>query len=225
MTTSVLDIFNAAVSAAEGAARIVSLTEASREREECSLWYDVVRTSVMQAASWPACTTNARLALLATRDTSADWVSTDPSPRFTYKYQLPSDYLRAQHLSDFSSFTVETDGNNVVLMTNTKNAVLHYTKDQTAVNLWSPKQKLATIYALAAHITGALSGRAGLIQKNFQLANRLLIEAREADENADYYTYSTIPSWIAARGYADTTPPTKYFYPWGDLFPESSTDV
>lgn len=223
--SSALDIYNAALSAVHGKGRLSSLTEASREREECDIWYDITLRVVQEAAFWPSSRKAVYLALVDERNFSSDWVDTNPLPEYKYKYTLPADCLRPWHLTSFERFSLSHDAVNktVVLNTNTPNAALIYGAKQTLVGLWTSEQTMATIYGLAGHIAGSLTGRGELVQKNFQLANQYLQDAQASAANSEDQLVNSVPPTLIARGYTGAVNSPQYFYPYGNFFGAAST--
>lgn len=225
--SSILDIYNLALSACNAAGRVSSLTEQSRERELCEQWYESAVKTVQEAAHWPGCQVYAYLPLKATRDFSVDWVETDPVPQFTYKYGLPDNYLRAWYLTDYSRFALSFDVTDSVrvLSCDVEKAVLVYSRFQENVTQWTPQQSLATAYGLAGHIAGSLSGSNELVNKNFQLANRYLLDAQTASMSMNSMHREAIPPEIKARGYSAPEQLQQFIYPFGSLFQYSPVDV
>lgn len=222
MTTTVLGIYNAALSAVRGKGRLSSLSDQSREREECDIWYPLVRNRVQEAAFWPSSRRTARLALLEERDFSVAWASGDPEAQFKYVYALPEDYLRAWHLINFEQFSISFDPTRTrnVLSTNVNGAVLIYAAVQDNPVFWSPGQQQATIYALAASIAGPISGQNSLQEINYNLADQMIQRARADTQMSINLPVETLPPALAARGYTDY-PHTRYYYPYGALFGEA----
>lgn len=222
MTTTVLGIYNAALSAVRAKGRLSSLLDESREREECDFWYPLVHNRVQEAAFWPSCRQTARLALLQERDTSLDWAPGDPEAQFHYSYALPSNYLRAWHLINFEQFSISFDASRTrnVLSTNVPNAVLIYAAAQENPVFWTPGQQQATIYALAAAIAGPISGQNSLQDINYNLADQMIMMARADAQMSVSLPLDTLPPALAARGYTDYRD-TRYYYPYGALFGEA----
>lgn len=225
--TSALDIYNTALSAVHAKGRLSSIEENSREREECDIWYDIVLRTVQEAAFWPSSRQVSYLALLAERNTSADWVETDPMPEYRFKYALPAACLRPWYLTDFSRFSLSFDAsiNAITLSTNVENAALVYARKQELITLWSPGQILATVYGLAGHIGGPITGRGEIVQKNFNLANQILLDAQMAVANSEFQQLESIPEVIMARGFAGGRNSPRFYYPYGAVFTASSTNV
>lgn len=222
MTTTVLGIYNAALSAMRAKGRLSSLTDESREREECDFWYPLTRDRVQEAAFWPSSRNTARLALLQERNSSASWTLGDPETQFRFAYALPSDYLRAWHLANYEQFSISFDGfhNRNILSTNVADAVLVYAATQVNPVFWTPGQRQATIYALAAAVSGAISGQNSLQELNYNLADRMIMAARADAQMSVNLNNEVIPPALAARGYADYAD-IRYYYPYGQLFSEA----
>ena len=218
-----LDVWNKALGAAHSRGMLSSLTETSPEKDLCERWYESTVRTVQQAAWWPTCKANARLALLSERPTI--WVDGAPEPPYQYAYALPANYLRARFLTNYERFSISYSSalNRLMLSTNQEDAVLTYSIYNSSVELWSPDQEMATVYGLAAHISGQLSGSASLVSKNFEAANTLLQTAR-AHESADgtENMKSRVP-WLAARGFYSEQS-ARYYYPYGNLFAAGVAD-
>lgn len=222
MTTTVLGIYNAALSAIRAKGRLSSLTDRSREREECDIWYPLIRDRVQEAAYWPGCRTTARLALLQQRNTALDWAAGDPETQYHFSYSLPANYLRAWYIDSFESFTLSFDSTRTsrVLNTNVSEAVLVYAAVQDNPVFWTPGQRQATIYALAAAIAGPISGQNSLQELNYNLADAAIMQARSDAQMAQNFIPETLPPALAARGYSNPDR-TRYYYPYGSLFSEA----
>jgi hypothetical protein len=221
MTAATVAVWNAALSAAKGRGRLSSLTENSVEREECEQWYELVRQTVAEANFWPGNTTTAYLALLSQRDpASTQWSAADPKDPYKYKYALPSDYLRPQYLATYARFEVywdnETSRN--VLVCDDPKALLTYTFDQDNVNAWSPGQKQAIIYGLAAHIAPGLGCSRAEIERNINMANRYLQSAQASAQFQQNRPAESIPRELLARGFSGSMVQTRYYYPLGGVF-------
>lgn len=219
MTTTVLGIYNAAISAVRGKGRLAALTDVSREKSECDIWYDQVRTQTFEAAYWPATRATSRLTLLATRDQQADWILGDPETDYLYSYALPTNCLRPWYLVNYEQFAVSFDEtrNKVVLNSNVPDAVLIYARDNTNPAYWSPGLRLAIIYALAASISGSIKGDSSLVQLNYELANKAILEARSNVAPSLNNQQEVLPPALAARGHS-ILEETRFYYPYGELF-------
>ena len=226
MTASVLDIYNGALSAVHAKGAVSSLTEASREREVCERWYSVVRDVVQEAAYWPACQATIRLALKQERDSTLAWADGNPAPQFLFSYYLPENYLRARYLPGYQPFVIEFDHveGKLMLSTNVESATLVYSRRSDSVVQWSPGQQLATMYGLASHIAGPLTGDKQLKALNAKLANDILLSAQSAVAGGQDFQIDVMPSIFAARGAAGFASETRYTYPVGSLFAGANVD-
>lgn len=223
---SALDIYNIALSAAHAKGRVSSLTEVSKEQEVCSQWYTPVLETVQSAARWSGSKTIAYLPLLKEKQSNTAWAEDDPAPGYRYKYGLPNNYLRAWYLTNYARFeiTYSPADSARVISTDVENAVLVYAQRQTDLNAWSPQQKMATAYGLAGHISGPLRGDRNTIQKNFQLADQILLDAQAASLNTGEHRTEVMPPDIASRGYSGLETQQRYYYPVGSGFGYAPTD-
>lgn len=215
----ILAVWNQALSAARARGRVQSLAENSPEQEVCEQWYETVARTVQAAAWWGSCRTTARLAQLSESDETG-WAAGRPEPGYGYSFALPTNYLHAWYLSDFSRFAISYDSTRSrrVISTNAPAPIFTYARFNNDPDQWDQGQLMATIYALAAHISPTLSGQQSTVANNFKLANDFLEEARAstANEQVDDAVQSIAP-WISARGYGSGAS-TRFFYPLGSLF-------
>lgn len=217
MIADEVSIYNVALNAIGARSNLSSTTENSRDAEVCRLWYPIIRDQILCAAPWPSCEASKRLALLSERDLSADWVSTDPSPGYKYKYSCPSDMLRPRYLADFSPFRISAHSGSVrALNTNRDEAVLTYTQRNYTVAGWESPLQMAVAYGLAANIAMPLTGKAQRANFLIQQANDLINTARLEAANQIFEPIETVPDWISARGYSNPTN-VVYSYPVGSL--------
>lgn len=215
MVTSVLDIYNAALSACHARGRVSSLQENSREREECERWYLLTLQTVQEAAHWGGSRRSAFLPLLEEGNPGVQG--------FSFKYGLPDGFLRPWYMADFSRFSInyEESYSSRVINSGTPRARLIYAALQEDIHEWTPTQRLATIHGLASYIAGSLTGKASIIEKNITLANNMLEEARSysANEELAFMNSERIPPTIQARlGGVDYRPNQPYIYPLGPMF-------
>lgn len=210
MQQTALDIWNTALSAVHAKGRLASLDANKPERYECELWYDVVVRSVQEAAFWPSAkATEALIGQLP-----------ETNRAFAYSYMLPLDCLRPRYLMSYMPFELQLGQSfgEVRLFTDDAAPHLTYSILQEDVTLWSSQQIMATVYALAGHIAGPLTGRGELIQKNINLANSLLIDAQAASINSEQMHVEFVPDVLKARGYTGPDQRSNYYYPFGGLF-------
>lgn len=215
--SSEVGIYNLALNAVGERSNISLPTENSREAEVCRLWYEPVLEQVLAAAHWPEATKIVNLAQLAEQDDEDGWIDTQPRPGYGYVYVLPSDYIHARYLNDFSKFLITYYGDNQrVIHTNSYQAALAYTARITNVALFEPQLRMAIVYALAANIAMPLSGKRQRAKDLADRANEIMWNAREAAANMSNEAYEHVPDWIAGRGY-NFAADTRYIHPYGSL--------
>lgn len=217
MATDAVVLYNLALHTI-GARSTISLpTEQSREAEACNLWFPNIRDQVLASAPWPEATKMERLALLSTQDDDV-WLQGEPRPDLLNAYAMPTDCLRPQYLSGYNKFAVQSYGaENKALMTSATSPILIYTFRQTMISLWSQELQMAIMYGLAASICIPLTGKTSRAKLLMQQANDHIISARESAANTNDERLDSIPDWIAARGYSDSSSQIRYFYPFGAL--------
>lgn len=222
MANTKLDVFNLAMFQCGTRNDIAQVNEQSREAEVCRFLYDKVRDHVLRAAYWSCAKKHKRLALLATRDTTLDWVEADPEPGYLFTYAAPDDFLFPRYLTTFERFTPGVTGDAHVIYSNVEEAVLAYTFRQENVALWDPNLFMAMGHALAAYACMPLNGKPSRAQFNAQQANNLILEARVANANSEDNQLDSIPPWIAARGYSGPQSVGRFYFPFGPLINASS---
>ena len=223
MAQTVLEIWNAALSASGGQGRVSRQDEQGAEAAICNQWYEIVRDTVQEAAWWASCKRITRIARVAEKTLdSQEWQEGDPLPGNQFAYSLPADYLRAWYLESGEAFELAqwrsgaTEPSINVLHTNDPSPVLVYAARQDNPALWTAGQRSATIFALAGHIIIPLKGSERTAVLYLQRANQLLLEAQAAALNAQPNNYEAVPDWIAARTGGSSS--TKFMYEFGAIF-------
>lgn len=217
MAADVLTVWNQALSALGTSSSIAATTEVGREAEQCNLWYDYCRLAVFRAAPWASLTGYRRVATQSTRDIDSTWVSTDPPPGWMNAFALPSDFVRARHLSSFAQFELTLVGDVPVIACNEDTPVLAYTRNITRVDLWDPDLMSAVVYYMAAHMAKSLTGNNADVGNMFQLAQDKVLVARQHNINQQNVYAEPMPSWLQARGNNLSMPSGRYIYPAADL--------
>jgi hypothetical protein len=212
---AVLDVWNKALSISRARGRLTSVDDPSPEQEELAQWYPSVLRTVQSAAWFAGCKSQARLALLS--EAADVWTEGGPENGYSYAYALPANILRAWHLTSFARFSLSFNGTELILSTNEPEAILTYAVLQQDTTMWSPLEDSAITHALAAHITGPLTGKNSLAKHNLDLANQALFEAQAASANDMGDGAKPAVPWLKARGYGRTSP-TRYYYPFGEAF-------
>ncbi len=217
MAVDVVTVWNLALATAGSRATVSSEDENSREANLCRLWYDPVKDNVLKTSSWPSTKRYSRLAVLAERDSSADWVNTDPSPGYKFAYAVPDGMLAPRYLTTYARFELEMLGDVLAIMTNEEQAVLHYSAKQDDVTRWDAGLDMAMVYSLGAHMSQGLNGKVGLASRLDEKAFSFVVSAQtdianEADDYSD-----KLSSWHSSRGFTDVPVQTQFFYPYEAL--------
>lgn len=222
MANTKLDVFNMAMFHVGARSDIADINEKSRPAEVCRLLYDRVRDQVLRAAYWASAKGYSRLAVAA-EATDVAWVPGDPEPGFRFAYHVPNDFLYPRYLNTFGRFSLGTRNAETAIYANDEAALLFYTRREENVALWDANLFMAISFALAAYATMPLSGKPQRAANASQQANTLILEARQANANAEDVQLDTIPDWIAARGYRGSVPDTRYFFPYGPMLNMAAT--
>lgn len=218
-------IYNQACSAVTTTSTIGAVDEASVEAEECTLWYETVRDTILGAAMWGSTTKTARLALLSERDQDVSWEIGDPMAGFAYAYARPADMLRPRYLTTYAQFTLGLRSDVPALMTNQYQALLVYTMRQTNPEYWDSDLREAIVHGLASKIARKLTGSRSKMLDNFNQANELILQARANAANQLQRTLNFAPSAMIARGAGNLGPETPYIYPSADWSPSGFGNV
>lgn len=214
MAQDEVSLYNLALSVAGSRSRVSAPTEASREAEICRLWFAPIARQVLRAAPWASVRAFDNLAVVKER-TDASWVDGDPNPEYRYAYALPAQCLRPRFLRGYGRFEVGLlSSNQQVLMTNTEQALLYYTFDQQQISMWDPDLYLSIAYGIAAAIAQPLSGKPGLTRTAQQMANAIILTAREIAANESYEPLEGLSPSLQVRG-AIASPVLPYVYPNG----------
>lgn len=217
MANTLLSLFNQAVSQAGGQAEIADPEENTREANLCNLWYSVVRDNVQQTAPWPSTKANNRLALLGERDTSEDWVETDPGPGFLFAYAAPSDMLRPRFLHSYVPFDRQRFNGQIAIMTNQETPILQYTRREEDISKWDTELYHTTIFSLAAHITLPLSEKISLRNLLQGLAVQAILLAINEVANEQHDRQQEMPTMLAVRDYQVPPVASTFSYPFAKL--------
>lgn len=217
MATSPVNIYNQALLAIGQGETIASVTENSRAAVLMSSVYDDVRDEVLRAAHWTCAKAHARLALLATRNTSLDWAPGDPAPGWAYAYSYPSDMLTPRHMADYSRFDLGLVDETPAVMSNLSQPILTYTKKQTNVALWDANLVSAVSYMLAARVCISLTGKRQRARDTWQQAYNLIADAKAINAGQEDGHVEAIPEWLQVRGVTAQNSQEKFIYPVGNL--------
>ena len=129
-----------------------------------------------------------------------------------------------RYLSDFTRFTTGVLGGAPVILSQTKNVILTYTRQETNIALWDAQFSMAMVHTLAAFIAMPLHGKPARAKLAADAANNLIIEARVSAANSEDNKFDTDAPWIIARGYAGAlSAESRFITPFGPLI--STSDI
>lgn len=231
MAKDVVSIFNLALSIVGTKAKVSVTTEDSREAETCQLWYEISRDVVLRAAFWPSTVAHQRLAVLKERDNlTDDWTRDDPAPDWVFAYGVPADMIAPRHLTTFSRFTLEwwtpaTQASIQAIMSNQEEAILQYSALQADPQQWDDSLYMAVVYALGMNIAMPITGKLSRQKAAREAGDLIISDARAAVANAEENQLDVVPDWIAARGYNEQAPRTKFYWPYGPALATSTQNV
>lgn len=216
---SEVDICNMALAHLGADANIASISppDGSEEAGQCARMYPLARTYLLSGAvPWAFAKRRVKLAMLV-----------NDSPDWTFRYQLPADFLRIVHviartnnqtiygLADLEdgngagsvniypatgSAPCEIEGTS--LYTNEPEAELLYVRDMVDTGKFPPRFTMALSYYLAALLSGPLvKGATGqrLTRDFTELALRTTADAGGLDANSSYDPPAPLPASVRAR--------------------------
>ena len=219
MATTLLTVWNQALSALGSTERVDDPAESTVAAQQCTIWYETVRDAIFKAAPWPELKAFSRLAVLATRENDEDWIATDPMPGYNYAFGLPSDMIRPRFISTYEKFELGLVGTTRALMGNSETPILCYTKRVTDPSQWDVDLLGAVAFGLAAHIAKPVTGSDSNLSNMFTLADEKIRSARANNANMEStgQMNEPIPDWLAARGTNLSMPSSRYLYPSADF--------
>lgn len=231
-----VQIANLALDAAGTRSTIAAFQENSKEARAVSRQYGAALAAVLQAAHWNFARKQAALTLL--KDGTKTPPDAVPVP-WIFEYEYPADCVAARYIMPLMQsnpgtvpgaasvpyamgaqvrFIVSSDddaqANPIkVILTNQPNATLVYTRLITNTGLFDDVFVQALAFYLAHRISIPLSGDKALAKMNFELAQRLSVEAQTSNGNEGITVIDQVPDWIRVRGYASdwAYPPGSYF--------------
>lgn len=217
MSTSLVEIFNLALSACGSDLSISDPEEQSREADLCRLWYPRTRDALMKAAPWPCLRAYQRLALVRERDLTAPWDEDDPAPAWRFSYSPPSDMLIPYHLDTYQRFEYHRG----LLSTNQEKPILYYNRREENPALWDEGLIEAMYHYLAAKIGRPLTASRAVIEENISIAERQIDSMMAMSANSSEMQQETLPDWLQVRGTVIRTP-DKFFYPMSSINTEAA---
>lgn len=202
------DIANMAVSHVGSDSTIESLaSDKSEEARQCRIWYDFSRQQILEIYDWNFA--RGRLGLALHGDVISE-TATDPMAGvWGFRYQYPEDCIKVRKMQnpnappdDASPFSIELSLNREqkTILTNIEDAVLVYTVDLEATELFSSAFVQAFSHLLASQIAFSLTGKRKVGLDQFNLYRMMLPTAMGIDANEQVDTPPRDADWIRARG-------------------------
>lgn len=218
MSTSLIEIFNLALSACGSDLSVSDPDEQSREADLCRLWYPRTRDALMKSAPWPCLRAYQRLALSVEREDNTDWAEGDPAPRWRFAYLPPSDMLIPYRLDSYAPFEYQRGR----LSMHEEQPILYYNRRETNPALWDEGLTEAMYHYLAAKIARPLTASRAVIEENISIAQGQIEAMTVLMANSDEQRQEDLPDWLQVRGTTIGTP-AKFFYPMSSINTEAST--
>lgn len=194
MATQV-SICNIALGNVGGKSSISALNENSKEALHCNRVYDACLRLVLRAHNWAFA--KAYVALNNLGSPPANWA---------YRYQYPSDCLKARELvrgttEDTVPFEVAAGdtASSRVLLTDRESAVLVYTRYMNDPTYYPPDFVMAFAWLISGHIAVPVSGDIKLRNDAFKMYASALDHAGANSANEGTSTRKRTPGWMSAR--------------------------
>lgn len=197
---SVIDICNRALSNIGNNRTINSLSEASKEAGQCSLYYESTRDAVLADFPWNFATK--RIALADTNNPPSDWA---------YAYTYPTDCLRIIEIpvpgnrnpSEMMRIQYETgsngDGTGRLIYTDQPAAWLKYVARISDVNVFESIFQEALSWRLAAAVNMSLTGNADLGNNALNMYSRVIASAGSHSLNETQEPQPPVDEFTIAR--------------------------
>lgn len=214
MPTTLVEVFNLALSSCGAEGLVYDPDENSREAALCRLWLPQVRDHILATAPWPSAIKHGRPLLNRTRGGNT-WTSAEPAPGYHFAYTIPGDLILPWFIHSFQPFLLQGG----FIHTNDELPIMAYIHRLTNPQYWDPQLTNAIIAYLAARIARPLTGSKEVVNEQFEIA-AFHVEAAQvqAAEMMPQTPTETLPDWITARGYSTTASP-RWFYPFQHLNP------
>lgn len=199
---SAIAICNVALTTYLRTKRITSFEEPSPEGEQCNLHYDQVRRSLLQRWPWYWATRREALVEMTLNDRAGAW---------RYRYARPAHLINVQWVNTAEgaraamrlgrSADTPREMTADSIYSDTPDAVIEYTRDETDTTLFPPAFSNALAAALAAAMAMPITGDMPKRKDAEQSATLLLDQAMAMDFNSRPATeIRMVPPQFAARG-------------------------
>lgn len=156
MASSVIQIYNMALSHVGVATLVAAPDEDSAEAEACTTFYDTLRESLLRLRPWP----------FATRFLTMALVEADPTSEWSYSYRYPTDCLMFRRVLNPMGRSsrvrvphiLGTDDQGILVYTDEQNAQCEITSNVTDSLRFDSQFSLGLSWGLAAHIAPRVTG-------------------------------------------------------------------
>lgn len=161
------------------ASPIQSLSEKSKQANNCNLYYDTVRKSVLRSHNWNFATAVVLLPLLA--ETPAEW---------DFAYELPPDCLKVIEIIPDTKKKTPYKIQGKKLLANVEEVRLKYVKDVDDPTMFDDQFIVAFSYRLAADLAMPITAKPAFQNQMYQfyineLASAMAIDASESRDDGD----------------------------------------
>ena len=199
-------IANMALSHVGAKSDIESFTEKSTEAIQCRAWYDASRRQILAAHDWGFARRRRTLALHG--DVISETASDPLAGVWGFRYEYPEDCVKGRKIQnpnappdDLTPFNVETSlsGQEKTILTNMEDAVLVYTFDSQATELFTPMFVQALSHLLASQIAFSLTGRPKIKLEQLEMYFAVLRSAASEDINEGVEPPVRDVDWIRGR--------------------------
>lgn len=203
MSTSLVGIYNLALSHVGTSTEVQSATENTSDANTCRRYYEQARDRTLEDFAWPFAKVTAVLAL----------VEATPTPEWLYSYRYPSDCLGARRIvsatlsvrnagpAQIIPYLIGRDSQGLLLYCDLVSASLEYTQRITDVSQFAPSFVDALSFRLAwliaPRVTGGDPYKLGT--RAYQLYLQAIMEAQANALNEEQPDQPPDAEWISDR--------------------------
>lgn len=197
MASSIVQIWNMALSHIGVKSFVAGVNEKSQEASVLNVWWAPSVDYVLADHPWP----------FARKYQALGLVVSNPSPDWAYAYRYPSDCIHARRICSPSGrtdpkpppFFVGQDDDGKLVYTDQPNAVLEYTKRVTEPERFDEKFTEALSIYLAARVCNPLSRIPNLADKLDDMYSSAIARAAVKSMNEQQQDDPQEAEWIQAR--------------------------
>lgn len=196
--TSTVDIYNMALGHLGKQPNVSSVSESSKEAEQCAIFYPQALKATLRAHDWKFARKRTALASLG-----------NPPSTWDYEYAYPNNCVSVRHViaddattendANYQSFEVANNDTRLVIYSDQEDAVAVYTGYVTDPNLFDPLFVNALSWHLAFYLAGPLTRKTDLQQTAYAAFESIVSRAQAADQNERKPADNYKAPWLAAR--------------------------